>query len=396
MPTNYTPLTNGQFATAAILNAPLTELDNTIEHLCNGSKPLPSPYIGDFGNAAHDHQDAGGGGQLDAAAIGTGVLDTARIPTLDAAQIGSGVLDNSRVNWAAPNAIGSTTPTFGTFSSLTVSATTPDLALSGTAGNARRMFFRSGTANRWVIYADSTAESGSNAGSNFQIGAYADGGTFLNNYLSITRSNGSVNVPGVLSKGGGSFLIDHPLDPTNRNLIHSFVEGPRADLIYRGRVQLTRGQAQVRLDDASGMSDGTFVALTKHAEADVWVQNRSGFAAVRGDLAGGVLHIECQNPTSTDVVAWLVIAERNDGFYRDCDLTDARGQFLVEVDKPALSADDRKALEAVAADVAEVTTEIVPQVIGKRGYALHARALGLPLPLREIRPLRRDQKEGAS
>ena len=35
---------------------------------------------------------------------------------------------------------------------------------------------------------------------------------------------GDVEVLGNLSKGGGSFKIDHPLDPENKYLFHSFVE----------------------------------------------------------------------------------------------------------------------------------------------------------------------------
>src|SRR5262249_47574873 len=34
--------------------------------------------------------------------------------------------------------------------------------------------------------------------------------------------NGNVEVTGMLSKGGGSFKIDHPLDPENKYLSHSF------------------------------------------------------------------------------------------------------------------------------------------------------------------------------
>lgn len=66
------------------------------------NKTLTTPTIGSFANAGHTHQDAAGGG------------------TLDAAAIASGTLANARVNWAAPDAIGSTTPNTGTFSYATV------------------------------------------------------------------------------------------------------------------------------------------------------------------------------------------------------------------------------------------------------------------------------------
>jgi hypothetical protein len=42
-----------------------------------------------------------------------------------------------------------------------------------------------------------------------------------------------VNVTGNLSKGGGSFKIDHPLDPANKCLYHSFVESPDMMDVYK-------------------------------------------------------------------------------------------------------------------------------------------------------------------
>jgi hypothetical protein len=47
---------------------------------------------------------------------------------------------------------------------------------------------------------------------------------------------GKVYVTGSLSKGGGSFKIDHPLDPEHKYLYHSFVESPDMMNIYNGNV----------------------------------------------------------------------------------------------------------------------------------------------------------------
>ncbi len=62
---------------------------------------LVTPTVASFVNATHSHQNAAGGG------------------TLDAAAIGSGTFDNARVNWAAPGTIGSGTPSTGAFTGLT-------------------------------------------------------------------------------------------------------------------------------------------------------------------------------------------------------------------------------------------------------------------------------------
>lgn len=81
MPTNYTPLTNGQDAIAATFNAPLTELDDAIENLVDGGKALTSPTISSFTNATHNHQNAAGGGTLTASAINSGAATNGQVLT---------------------------------------------------------------------------------------------------------------------------------------------------------------------------------------------------------------------------------------------------------------------------------------------------------------------------
>ncbi len=49
---------------------------------------------------------------------------------------------------------------------------------------------------------------------------------------------GNASVLGTLSKGGGTFVIDHPLDPQNMLLYHSFVESPEPKNIYDGNATL--------------------------------------------------------------------------------------------------------------------------------------------------------------
>ncbi|HTC94541.1 MAG TPA: hypothetical protein VK699_13965 [Terriglobales bacterium] len=61
---------------------------------------------------------------------------------------------------------------------------------------------------------------------------------------------GNLSVTGSLSKGSGSFKIDHPLDPANKYLSHSFVESPDMMNVYNGNVVLdAKGQAWVELPD---------------------------------------------------------------------------------------------------------------------------------------------------
>ncbi|KAB2724130.1 hypothetical protein [Brucella anthropi] len=147
--------------------------------------------------------------------------------------------------------------------------------------------------------------------------------------------NGNFSIPGTIAKGGGTFLIDHPLDPLNRNLRHGFVEAPRYDLIYRGTVRLVDGRVTVDIDAASKMSAGTFAALTTNAVVTS-LQNQDGFARLKsGPINGGSFEIICEDENCTDLVSWVVIAERNDPFVKsDLDQnTDSEGRFVPEFEK---------------------------------------------------------------
>ena len=146
------------------------------------------------------------------------------------------------------------------------------------------------------------------------------------------NSSGAVSVTGALSKGSGSFKIDHPL-PSKKDthhLIHSFIEGPKADLIYRGRVSLVDGSATVNIDTASGMTDGTFVLLCDDVQC--FTSNETDWDAVKGSVSGNALTIECQNTSSTATISWMVIGDRKDEHMTDSGTTwtDSNGKPIVE------------------------------------------------------------------
>jgi len=59
---------------------------------------------------------------------------------------------------------------------------------------------------------------------------------------------GDTHVNGNLSKSGGSFRIDHPIDPAGKYLSHSFVESPDMLNVYNGNTTLDgNGEATVSL-----------------------------------------------------------------------------------------------------------------------------------------------------
>ena len=145
-----------------------------------------------------------------------------------------------------------------------------------------------------------------------------------------TTVGGALGVTGALSKGSGSFKIDHPLPAKTdtHHLVHSFIEGPRADLIYRGVAALAGGSATVDLDAAADMSAGTWELLCRDPQC--WIQNDSGWSGVRGSVQGNTLTIECEDAASTDSVSWMVVAERCDPHIIETGWTDDDGRVIVE------------------------------------------------------------------
>lgn len=135
------------------------------------------------------------------------------------------------------------------------------------------------------------------------------------------RFEGNVQVTGTLSKGAGSFQIDHPLAPADKYLYHSFVESPDMKNVYDGIATLDRrGEAWVELPDWFKALNETFryqlTALGTPAPnlhvADEIVGNRF---RVAGGGAG-------------QRISWQVTGIRHDAFAR-------AHRIPVEVDKPA-------------------------------------------------------------
>ena len=90
----------------------------------------------------------------------------------------------------------------------------------------------------------------------FSIGA-SPKRTYATTLTSAVTFTGSVSVLGTLSKGSGTFVIDHPLDPKNKLLYHSFIESPDVKNLYDGVAVLDEnGEATIVLPEY-------FLALNK-------------------------------------------------------------------------------------------------------------------------------------
>ena len=74
--------------------------------------------------------------------------------------------------------------------------------------------------------------------------------TFENTFGMAAYVDGDMHVNGTLSKNAGSFKIDHPLEPENKYLYHSFVESPDMMNVYNGNVTLdVSGESWIELPE---------------------------------------------------------------------------------------------------------------------------------------------------
>ena len=210
----------------------------------------------------------------------------------------------------------------------------------GTVNNTWRTFGIRGLAlmvSHGIMYFYDVADAGSNGvGQNNQgtSGTADKEGTDSVSRITLNATNGNASFSGAVSKGSGSFLIEHPLDSKKdtHNLAHSFIEGPQADLIYRGKVVLSSGAATVNIDAAAGMTSGTFEALC--TDVQCFTSNETGWTAVKGSVSGATLTIQAQDNSCTDTISWMVVGERKDKHMIDTDWTDSNGKVIVEPLKP--------------------------------------------------------------
>jgi len=148
-------------------------------------------------------------------------------------------------------------------------------------------------------------------------GAYAIWGISTTGYAGVF--SGKVLVSGNLSKGGGSFRIDHPLDPENKYLSHSFVESPDMMNIYNGNVTTgANGRAVVRLPRY-------FAALNRDFRYQLTVIGAMAQAIVEREIEGGRFTIRTSQPQVK--VSWQVTGIRKDPYAN-------QNRIKVEENKP--------------------------------------------------------------
>jgi hypothetical protein len=148
--------------------------------------------------------------------------------------------------------------------------------------------------------------------------------------------HGNLRVSQTVTKGGGTFQIDHPLDPENKYLTHSFVESPEMKNMYDG----------VGLADAAGEICVDVPSYFDALNADVRYQLTAIGAPAPGlhvkqELTGGRFVIA--GAQGGQKVCWQITGNRKDPWA-------LANPVIVERDKPD----------------------------AEKGYYLHPEAFGLP------------------
>jgi len=132
--------------------------------------------------------------------------------------------------------------------------------------------------------------------------------------------HGNLSVWGTVSKGGGNFKIDHPLDPANKYLYHSFVESPDMMNIYNGNVVTdSNGIATVELPSY-------FEALNQDFRYQLTVIGQFAQAIVAKEIVGNRFTIQTSKPAVK--VSWQVTGIRHDAYAE-------AHRVVVEEEKPA-------------------------------------------------------------
>ena len=175
----------------------------------------------------------------------------------------------------------------------------------GLFGNGVKGISASGTGVRAesitgeAIFARSDSGDAVTGTSNTGVGIFATGdpaGFF----------SGDVEVLGNLTKGGGSFKIDHPLDPEKKYLYHSFVESPDMMNIYNGNIITdANGDAVVALPNY-------FLALNKDFRYQLTVVGQFAQAIVASEVEDSHFTIKTDKPNVK--VSWQVTGVRHDAW----------------------------------------------------------------------------------
>ncbi|HMK25069.1 MAG TPA: hypothetical protein VK483_03500 [Chitinophagaceae bacterium] len=180
------------------------------------------------------------------------------------------------------------------------SATFSLVDIDGFNGDAALRFARAGV-NQWNI-------RNNPANDDLQFFELGGGGERMRieNTTGRVWVDGDLHVDGTLSKTAGAFKIDHPLDPENKYLWHSFVESPDMMNIYNGNIVTdASGKATVQLPDY-------FEALNMEFRYQLTVIGTFAQAIINKEVSNNKFEIATNQPNVK--VSWQVTGIRHDAY----------------------------------------------------------------------------------
>ena len=115
---------------------------------------------------------------------------------------------------------------------------------------------------------------------------------------------GNLAIAGAIFKSGGGFMVDHPLDPGNKYLRHSFVESPDMLNVHNGNVTTdANGEATISLPDY-------FETLNQDFRYQLTVIGQFAQAIVEQEIRNNQFTIKTDQPRVR--VSWQVTGIRRD------------------------------------------------------------------------------------
>ena len=186
----------------------------------------------------------------------------------------------------------------------------------GSAGNNRDIGFLTGirsldlTGARWVLRANSTAESGSNVGSDFQLVSYTDAGASPTSRLFVRRSNGQIGIAGQTNPQGdlhvgGSGTHTLLLDRAATTNFATVAWGTAAAQIWAGQLRndstndfhlrnVSDGNTAILLEKRATAPNISLLSATKSYGGGVGVLfvTNASTAPTTNPTGGGLLYVE--------------------------------------------------------------------------------------------------------
>ena len=240
---------------------------------------------------------------------------------------------------------GESTDGFGVFARSTTNtamqaSSTSGIGVYAASTSGIGVFASSGSEK--AIYAHSAGNTGVQGASDSSFGVYGSSSSGTGVGASSTSGHaidaftttgwaggfhGPVFVHGNLTKFSGSFKIDHPQDPANKYLSHSFVESPDMMNIYNGNI----------VTDADGLAIVTlpdyFMALNRDFRYQLTVIGQFAQAIIAEEIAENKFTIRTDKGNVK--VSWQVTGIRQDAYanaHRIADVEEKigeeRGRYL--------------------------------------------------------------------